>query len=285
MAGKLLRRGAWRQIMIQRLTEPLHLNVLSLGVFLFGGFRRKVSFDLIMRQEYAFGLLSAADIAKSLGIDEIAALEFGVGNGVGLMNMTELGKRVTAETGVKIKVFGFDTGEGMPRPKDYRDHPEYYATGDFPMTNKQKLLDALPEEAKIIFGDVRDTAKVAFDEIQSPIGFVSVDVDYYSSATDCLEILKGSPNAYLPYVVMYFDDLEFLGHSPFAGEQLAIEEFNQSMDLRKINRYGFLAQNRVFSRAKWIRHMFVGQIFDHPHRQVDGHRPAEPKHLHNPYFD
>lgn len=271
--------------MIQRLTEPLHLNALSLFVFLFGGFRRKLSFDLIMRQEYAFGLLSAADIAKSLGIDEIAAVEFGVGNGVGLMNMAELGRRVTAETGVKIKVFGFDTGEGMPPPKDYRDHPEYYTTGDFPMTNKEKLLDALPEEAKIIFGHIGDTVKSAFDEIQSPIGFVSVDVDYYSSTTDCLGILKGIPNAYLPYVVMYFDDLENLGHSPFAGEQLAIKEFNQTMELRKINRYGFLAQNRVFSRAKWIRHMFVAQIFDHPRRQVEGNQPAGPRHLHNPYFE
>lgn len=285
MAAKLLQSQTWKQILIHRLTEPLHLNALCLPVSLFGGFRRKVAFDLVLRLEYAFGLLAAADIARNLGIDEIAALEFGVANGAGLMNLAELGRRVTAETGVKIRIIGFDTGEGMPPPRDYRDHPEYYFTGDFPMADKQKLLDALPDEAEIVFGDVRETAKSVLDDLRSPIGFVSVDVDYYSSAADCLEVLKGDPNAYLPYVVMYFDDLEFLGHSPFAGEQLAIEEFNNSMEMRKINKYGFLAQNRVFSRAKWIRHMFVAQIFDHPHRQVEGRQTTTPRHLQNPYIE
>lgn len=285
MARKLLQPRIWKEIMLQRLTEPLHLNALCLPVALFGGFQRKVTFDLVMRQEYAFGLLKAADIAKSLGISEIAALEFGVGNGAGLLNMAALGSRVAKETGVMIRTYGFDTGVGMPPPKDHRDHPEYYFTGDFPMGDKDRLIAALPEEAEIIIGDVGDTAKSSLEKISCPIGFISVDVDYYSSALDCLEILKGDAGSYLPYVVMYFDDIEMLGHSPFAGELLAIDDFNAATEMRKINPYGFLAQNRVFSRAKWIQHMFVAQIFDHPHRQIDRQRPAQPKHLQNPYFE
>ena len=42
-----------------RLGEPLHLNLLSLVVRLFGSFRAKVAFDLVERRKYAFPLLKA----------------------------------------------------------------------------------------------------------------------------------------------------------------------------------------------------------------------------------
>jgi hypothetical protein len=38
---KLMRRGAMRRFFHERLTEPLHLNVLAAFVALFGSFRRK----------------------------------------------------------------------------------------------------------------------------------------------------------------------------------------------------------------------------------------------------
>jgi hypothetical protein len=41
--------------------------------------------------------------------------------------------KTTAVTGVKIDVYGFDTGKGLPPPRTYRDHPELYRQGDFPM--------------------------------------------------------------------------------------------------------------------------------------------------------
>ena len=57
----LARRDIWHRIAVERLTEPLHLNVLSLGVAAMRDFRRKVLFDLVLRQQHAFGLLHAAD--------------------------------------------------------------------------------------------------------------------------------------------------------------------------------------------------------------------------------
>jgi hypothetical protein len=64
---RLSRRQVWKRIFLERLTEPLHLNLLALPVALFGSFRTKVAFDLIVRQHHAFGLLRAADWAKGAG--------------------------------------------------------------------------------------------------------------------------------------------------------------------------------------------------------------------------
>lgn len=58
---RLLERRIWGRILRERLTEPIHLNVAALAVALFGSYRRKVDFDLIMRPQHAFGLLRAAD--------------------------------------------------------------------------------------------------------------------------------------------------------------------------------------------------------------------------------
>ena len=48
----------------ERLSEPLHLNAISAFVALFGSFRRKVEYDLVLRPQNAFGILKAADSAK-----------------------------------------------------------------------------------------------------------------------------------------------------------------------------------------------------------------------------
>jgi hypothetical protein len=40
----------------------------------------------------------------------------------------------------------------MPPPIDYRVHSEKYFTGDFPPIDNQKLINILPEYAKLDFG-------------------------------------------------------------------------------------------------------------------------------------
>ena len=116
----------WQRIFTERLTEPLHLNAISAGVALAGTFRAKVAWDLVLRQYNAFALLRAADYCQRLGLRSCTAVEFGVASGAGLINMCEVARRVTDATGVRFEIVGFDSGEGMPPPRDYRDHPEYY---------------------------------------------------------------------------------------------------------------------------------------------------------------
>jgi len=73
---RLLEPGKFRQVFVERLTEPLHLNFLSLFVALFGSYRMKVNFDLAVRQQYAFPLLYAADSAKRYGFPRVTVLSW-----------------------------------------------------------------------------------------------------------------------------------------------------------------------------------------------------------------
>jgi hypothetical protein len=145
---KISHRYIWERIFVERLSEPLHLNFISLFVGLFGSLRVKINFDLILRCQHAYALLKSADYAKSLGIKSITVIEFGVAAGAGILNICHVAKRVTAATGVEINIVGFDTGLGMPPPESYRDHPDLYAQGDFPMNFEKncpqmlKLLSA-----------------------------------------------------------------------------------------------------------------------------------------------
>lgn len=145
-----------RRVFLERLTEPLHLNAIAALVWMFGSYRDRIAFDLVVRPQHAFGILRAADEAKRLGLSTVTLVEFGVASGAGLMNMAYIAERVTLETGVAFKLFGFDTGAGMPAPVDYRDHPEYYQAGDFQM-DERELRAVLPASATLVLGDLRDT--------------------------------------------------------------------------------------------------------------------------------
>ena len=139
---KLGQKRAWERIFRERLSEPLHLNLIALFIAAFGSFRHKVYFDLVVRLPYAYGLLEAADAAASMGLKRFTAVEFGVASGAGLMNMCKIAERVTKTTGIEVDIVGFDNATGMPEPVDYRDHPEYYSPGDYPMESPGKLVAA-----------------------------------------------------------------------------------------------------------------------------------------------
>src|SRR5450631_152116 len=148
---KLAEPRIWKRIYTERLGEPLIYNLVSIFVMAFGSTRLKIEYDCVPRSPYAYCILAAADHAKAYGIKRIAIMEFGVAAGGGLLNMCWIAERVTRETGVEIDIVGFDSGEGMPPPRDYRDHPEKYFTGDFPPIDKDKLLAALPSNGRIYY--------------------------------------------------------------------------------------------------------------------------------------
>ena len=52
---RLAHRKIWSRIFNERLTEPLHMNFLSLFVWVFGSYRAKVDYDLVVRQNNAYG--------------------------------------------------------------------------------------------------------------------------------------------------------------------------------------------------------------------------------------
>jgi hypothetical protein len=256
------------------LTEPLHLNAAALFVAAFGSTRAKINFDILPLQQYAYGVLQAADYAKKCGQDSIWVLEFGVANGRGLLNLAHHAQAIKKITGVEVKVAGFDTGKGMPPPVDFRDHPNLYARGDFRM-NEPALRAALPPDVVLELGDVSDTIPHFLREVrgQTPIGFISIDVDYYSSTVAALEICDDEPTAYLPLTLLFFDDIIDFEHNEWCGELLAINEFNASHRTRKINVLRNLRGTRTFKNAWWIEKFYGLHVLDHPLRANEGVGP------------
>jgi hypothetical protein len=263
------------RVFVERLTEPFHLNVISLPIWLFGSFRAKVAFDLIVRQQYAFAILFAADRAKEFGNTGVTIVELGVAAGAGLINMRKIADQAAKATGIDIRVAGFDTGTGMPPPQDYRDYPEAYRQGDFPM-DVDRLRNALPSNAELVLGDITKTIPTFLENMSPdhPIGFVAVDVDYYSSAKQALTIFRGAPHKYLPRVAVHLDDIGDEFCNAWTGELLAVDEFNRESEWRKIAPFPMLRSRRVFKNARWIDHLYIAHIHDHEMRSPERFRPG-----------
>ena len=261
---KLKQKRIWKRIFVERLTEPLHLNIISLFFWLFGSYRKKIAYDLIVRPQHAFSILKIADQALKHNIRIVTLLEFGVANGAGLMNIAEIARKITKITGVEFKIYGFDTGYGMPKPTSYKDHPEYYLEGDFKM-DFDILRNNLPENVSLILGKVEDTLPEFQTNLKSsePIGFISFDLDYYSSTKTALKILEIDPQFFTPLPYIYFDDIILPNHNNYCGELLAIQEFNNENRYRKIEYHRFLENERIFRKARWIKQIFYFHILDH----------------------
>ena len=272
-----------KRILIERLTEPLHLNLLSLGAA-FGSYRSKIAFDLVVRQQHAHGLLRAADDARARGLGRVTVVEMGVGSGAGLLNIVDIAGRLTAETGIAFDIYGFDTGRGLPPPRDHRDHPELYLEADYPM-DRAAIEAALPPHAHLIIGDLAVTLPpfIAAARPQSPLGFATLDVDYYWSSKAALMLFEGAATNYLPQVSLYVDDIALDSHNEWCGELLAIDEFNATHPLRKIGWDRFLRHQRVFKSAEWLEHMYKVHVLDHPSRSTPAVR-VDPQPMLNPYL-
>ncbi len=180
------------RVLYERFPEPLHLNILSIFVALFGNYKMRIACDLVVRQQYAFSLLKTAELALAQGLRSVTVIEFGVAAGAGLVNICEISRNITKLTGVDFEIFGFDSGRGMPPPRDHRDHPEVFSEGSFPLIDRSALIRALPPNAKLILGDIEETLPsfIAHLSASSPVGFVVIDVDYYSSAKECLNVFS-----------------------------------------------------------------------------------------------
>ncbi len=228
------------------------------------------------RFAYARNLAIAVHEAIHCNYGKIVAIEFGVANGVGLLELCTAAKFFREQTGVEILVAGFDTATGLPAPADYRDHPELWRESGFAMGDPDVLRAKLPDFARLVIGDIGDTVSGFVDELDDArIGFVSIDVDYYSSTKKAFQIFTHNPEIYLPVIPMYFDDLTgALVYNPWCGERLAISEFNEAQRFRKI------APNTSY-RIPPVEACYALHVLDHPMR-TGQQRPRFPLDLH-PY--
>jgi len=216
--------------------------------------------------QYAYGILQAASLAKSLKLSSITAVELGVAGGNGLLELERLSKAIGAERQVDIKSVGFDLGSGMPEPVDYRDMPYIWQRGFFTMD--EECIRSRLTSASLILGDIAKTGSAFMATLSTPLGFISFDLDYYSSTVSAMRsLLNDEPERYLPRVFCYFDDTigphEEL-HSEFTGELLAIREFNSTHEHRKLAKIHGLRYKLLPLEEPWVDAMYVLHIFDHP---------------------
>lgn len=236
--------------------------------FPFGSVALRVRYDIFSRPAYAYGVYSAAGLAKSLGLPAISVIEFGVAGGQGLLALESIAALVSESTGIQIRVAGFDSGQGLPPPTDYRDLPHVFA-GGFYTIDEKKLRAALSSSTELIIGDVGKTVTSWLTGAagRPPVGFISFDLDYYSSTKDAFRLFDAAPASLrLPRVYCYFDDIvwpEYACHNEHVGELCAIKEFNEQHARKKICPVHMLRCMRAQS-ASWNEEMYVFHDFEHP---------------------
>lgn len=211
------------------------------------------------RFAYDMGLLHAVWQAGLLKLTNITAVELGVASGDGLLSMCQAAQWYSENFDLEIKITGFDTGQGLPLPMGYRDHPETWNFQQF-AGDPEELRTKLPDFAELIVGDVKDTIPSYaknFDS-QSTLAFVSVDLDFYSSTVSSFPLFEMAPEKYLPAMPVHIDDMNIdIIYNPWAGESLAINEFNQTHPLRK-----FQEKNAIWR----IENFHAFHVLDHPYR-------------------
>ena len=216
-----------------------------------------------LRSNYTWGVLHSAHLAKSIGINRVSVIEFGVAGGNGLVSLEKIAEKVEEILGIGIDVYGFDTGIGLPKPDDYRDLPNLYVEGAYPMDH-EKLRRHL-KKAQLILGSVESTVPTFINSNPSPVAFVSIDLDYYSSTMQAFQLFEADEGVLLPRIHCYFDDILGFTCSEYNGERLAISEFNACHSTRKISPiYGlkhFLPESHA--RAVWAEMFFLAHIFGH----------------------
>jgi hypothetical protein len=148
---------------------------------------------------------------------------------------------------------------------DYRDLPFVWDKGFYKM-DVEKLRSAM-SNAKLVLGDVKKTIpSFMTDPAIAPLGFISFDLDYYSSTKDALRLFDAPQRKWLPRVYCYFDDLlwpETSCYNEHIGELCAIRECNESHAGMALAPIHLLQYMRVFPEV-WNEQIYVLHEFHHP---------------------
>jgi hypothetical protein len=260
-------RGMIRAILTRAWNDPTPLRRL-IGVCArrLGLLSYKTTADLFLahRAHYAYCALKAAELASRLGVERISVVELGVGRGAGLANLEHHASEVEKATGIRIDVYGFDLGSGLPPHSDVRDLPHFWKQGFYRMD--ESAVRAGLSKAELILGDVSRTIPNFLSAIENtaPIGFVAFDLDFYSSTMAALAIFEAASRTRLPRVFIYFDDIvldEIALVTEHVGELAAIRNFNDGHDALKIGQAVFLKRKPLCTFAEQI---YVLHDFGHP---------------------
>jgi hypothetical protein len=235
---------------IERFSRPSYVDKLKAGA--------------IERPQYGYCIFEATRLARLLNYKKISVIEFGCAGGRGLLAAEMHINEIMKLFNVSIELYGFDTGTGLPAPRDYRDLPYYFQPGSFKM-NHNTLREKL-KTAELVFGDVEETCRTFFEKHDAaPVGCVFHDLDFYSSTRDALTLFDAGAEHFLPRTFIYFDDItgdEMSLYNEFTGERLAITEFNQQHKTQKIAQNHYLTYK--YPGSAWPKDIFIYHDFLHP---------------------
>jgi len=236
------------------------IRTLSLGSLEF-----RLGMQALEKAQYAFGIKQAIYLAARLNRTRVAVLEFGVGTGGGLLLMERYAAELGRAYGVTVDVYGFDFGSGLPAPADYRDLPYAWKSGDYAM-NVAEVRRQL-KTARLLLGDVGETLPQFIDSNPAPVGFISFDLDYYSSTVSAFRIFDSPAEILLPRVLCYFDDVGSdcrQLHCDYVGELLAISEFNRRAEDCHRLCHTWINTPHIKFPAPWQHQLWVYHRFSHP---------------------
>jgi hypothetical protein len=267
---------------------PLPLRITIFKAVLkrnpFAKFSTKVRWDAVARPGYSYGMLNAAKLAKQLGIFRISALEFGTASGAGLLEMERISLEIQKEIGVSIEIYGFDSMTGLPASSDPLDQVYFWPPGLFQISTETYLPKL--NKSKIINGNVSQTVNTFIRECQpARIGFISFDLDYYSSTVEALKIFNAKDDYFLPRVECFMDDtasFELLCASDFTGVLKAIQKFNADNQSPKIGIKRDVGRLRKLP-GDWFQSIYVAHFLNHPQYNQSVFSSKEQEKIHGQF--
>ena len=142
--------------------------------------------------------------------------------------------------------------------------------------NEASLRDQLTTRTSLILGDVSQTVPEFLKTQRAPIGFVAIDVDLYTATRDALKILSLPGKKMLRRVPLYFDELDLDYFHKFAGEFLAIDEFNKENSDVKIDKWHGIRRLRPFPEFYRLDGMYIAHDLEAISKARPDRAPADP---------
>jgi hypothetical protein len=258
-------KGPFSARLLRSLLRPEILVRQMVKKFEIGSLDFRMAMQALDRTEYAFGVKQAVYLAAKLKIPAVSVIEFGVARGAGLMALERYALEIGKANGIEVEVYGFDLGSGLPSPSDYRDLGYVWKRGHYEMENPAGLRRRL-KVAHLLLGDVEETVPQFMAARHAPVGFISFDLDFYSSTKSAFRIFSCPDEHLLPRIFCYFDDIVSDGHQIHCedvGELLAIREFNENPPGNSgIRACPILDSGTVFT-ANWEHQLRVYHRFEH----------------------
>jgi hypothetical protein len=250
-------------------TRPVPLRTLVMRKLLarwpVGPYRARLTAGAVNRPGYGLCMYHAAEEARELGYKAITAIELGVAGGQGILCMCEHREEIRKALGIEIHLLGFDSGTGLPSSDDPRDVRYYWAPGAYEM-DRPSLEKRLAGRARIIFGNIADTAAEWQAPPDAPLGAILFDLDLYSSTMAAFGLF--SMENVLPRIWCHFDDV---AGGPLhalvdrVGEREAIRQFNLAPE-RELQ-HDMLSRAYVFATKTpewWHEKIYLYHRQSHP---------------------